>query len=155
MNQDYNKVLVFSLIADHFIISKIMGHWYDGNIKSNVSVTDVYQSILRVFNIEHTTWNEPISGLINICSPSEDIKDIEDFLENIEERMIFINHSARKQFNIPLPMIYKDGKDLDKEVCDKYLEDIENFIHNAPNFKINMPVSNTTTSVEYQMFCFI
>jgi hypothetical protein len=154
MNQDFNKVLIFSLVADHFIISKLMNYWADGSIKCNASVADVYQSILRVFNIEYTTWKEPFSGQINICSPSEDSKDIENFLEDIEERMIFINHGSRKQFNIPMPMIYKDGKDLDEKVCDTYLDEIEEFIHNAPNLKINIPVSNNANHVSYQTISF-
>lgn len=154
MNNDKNKVLVFSLIADHFVISNLMGYWSDGNIKCNASVADVYKSILRVFNIEHTSWNEPLSGRINICSPSKDDKNIEDFLDEIEERMIFINHGARNQFNIPIPMIYKDGKDLDKDICDKYLNDIEEFIHNAPDLKINIPISNTSNGVEFRTFSF-
>jgi hypothetical protein len=150
MNQDFNKVLIFSLVADHFIISNLMNYWSDGNIKCNASVADVYQSLLGVFKIEYTTWKEPFSGRINICSPSENSKDIEEFLENIEDRMIFINHGARKQFDIPMPMIYKDGKDLDNEICDKYLSDIEEFIQNAPRLEIRIPISNNANHVEYQ-----
>lgn len=154
MNNDKSKVLIYSLVADHFIISNLMGYWSDGNIKCNASVADIYKSLLRVFKIEHTSWNEPFSGRVNICSPSENSKDIEEFLDEVEERMIFINHGARKQFNIPMPMIYKDGKDLDNEVCDKYLDEIEEFIHNAPNLKINIPISNTSQGTQYQSFSF-
>jgi len=150
----YNVVLCFSLIADHFIISKLMGYCADGSIKCNASVATLYKNLMNDFKIEHTSWKEIFTGRTNICSPSNNSTDIEDFLDNVEERVININLVLRRELNIPMPMIYKDGKELDEEVCDKYINDIEEFIHNVPNSSINMPIAISTKGTQYHRITF-
>ncbi len=155
MSNEFKRVLIASLMADHFIISKQLGEFENGNLCCrNATISDVYKNLLNVFKIEYATWIEPISGRVNICSPSEDTEDIEQFFEDIEDHFININLGVRSNFQILMPQIYKDGKDLDKDVCEKYLNDIEEFIHNAPDLKINIPISNTSNGVEYQTFSF-
>lgn len=153
MDNEFKRVLIASLMADHFIISKQLGDFEDGNLCCiNATISDVYKNLLNVFKIEYATWIEPFSGRVNICSPSDDAKDIEQFFEDIEDQFIDINLGVRNNFKILMPQIYKDGKDLDTVICEKYIDDIEEFMHNAPDLKINIPISNTSNGVAYQTF---
>ncbi len=143
-NVEFSKVLLFSVAADYFLISKQLGMIKDKNFQCNKSLANIYKPLFSDVGIVYGEWVEPFSGDIMFCSPSDDESKMDDFFDHVEELCIRINMRLRQQFNIPMPQIYTDGKVPDFDLASSYLKNIERFCSNIPRVEnvLEIPITN-------------
>ena len=155
-NQDFPRALLVSLAADFFIISKMLGLIEESrkNFRCNQSMANIYIPLLNSVGIRFSTWEEPFSRMTMFCSPSDDIKEMDDFFAEFEDLCMNVNLGIRRTRNIPMPSIYKDKKDLDTDLCHKYLESIQRFCEYIPNTDnyVEIPISNLANKKEFLHF---
>lgn len=155
-NQDFTRVLLFSIAADFFIISKLLGLIENNNknFRCNQSMANIYKPMLESAGIKYSQWNEPFSNMAMFCSPSDDVAEMDKFFESVENLCMSLNVGARRRFNIPMPAIYKDGKDLDIGTCNEYLASISDFCKYIPasDNEVQMPTGNQGGVHEYTYF---
>lgn len=155
-NQEFPRVLLFSIAADFFIISKLLGliEKSNKNFRCNQSMANVYKPLLESAGIKYSLWEEPFSKMVMFCATSGEVTEVDDFFEKFEDLCMNINFGIRRRFNIPMPAIYKNGKNLDSEVCNDYLKSIDDFYRYIPanDNEVQMPTGNQDGVVEYTYF---
>jgi hypothetical protein len=132
-NQEFSRVFLLSIAADYFLISKQLGLIKDKNFRCNQSLANIYKPLFAGAGITYGEWVEPFSGAAMFCSSSSNEQEMDNFFDEVENLCVRINVGLRPQFNIPMPQIYKDGKELDVDLADAYLTNIERFCKNIPD----------------------
>jgi len=155
-NQDFARGFLFSIAADFFIISKMLGFIdaHNKNFRCNHSMANIYKPLLESAGIEYHLWQEPFSSMSMFCSTADDEKEMDKFFEEVEDLCMTVNLGIRRELGIPMPAIYKNQKELDSDICNRYLTSIDNFCKNIPDEDaiLEMPISNIDGKPEHRMF---
>jgi hypothetical protein len=142
----FSQTLVMSLLADYFLINRMTNRV---KIEEGFFLaSNMYQGLnflLTQANIQHHYEElESVFGPKNrggfIKSVTGTSSDNERFLDLLDDLFMSVNQKLRPHFEIPMPSIYDNGKDINLDRCNGYLKDIEIFFKNFPFSSVSIPL---------------
>lgn len=146
MSKQHIQTILMSLLADYFLINRMTnkvkveeGFFLSSNMYQGLSfllsqakVQHQYEELESVFGPKNR------GGFIKSISGSE--SDNEKLLDVLDDLFMSVNQKLRPHFDIPMPAIYDDGKDINLDRCNGYLKDIEIFFKNFPFSTVSIPL---------------